>query len=549
MAAQRAIFSRRRTTIHSLPVELLVRIFGLGAGFDDPYAGSPFLLKPEQAYVPMPSSNFQVVVSHVCQYWRQVALRAPHLWTTLHFREKHHIERAMEYLARCTRSTTCLLDILFDSVSEEDHIPGVTLYKDEVRTIFQTIIPHVKRWRSFHLKICDNDCKGLARQFLSTCGPAPNLETLQLYHFEDYRTTQNLYLATYRPPVVVFNNSLPQLKNISLIGVNLPWEKSPFLMNLHKLELALHPDNIRPPYRWWRRMLQMSPGLETLCLHYSGPKTTSGDKASDWPIDEEKIVLPRLQELSLTDLDPDHLCFLLERLKIPTVKTLTLDLPDQDFTAVLELLTRYSFDTKGDSDPNNNNNNNPGTRSRAPITTLSNLDTLVIRALDCSWSSWVACFKALQRLRKLEVDFTRVQSRFWRLFVEDCGDREAQFAQKWTRDPSTILPCLENFKVSGISGKDILDGLLHIYQPSRFHSCQKQPKWIIGWAEKRRGMDVELDALIDRGYWSPIPGCMEMRILIEPFDDDDEEVMEEAEEIPIGSEPEEGSESTDISST
>ena len=540
MAAQRAIFSRRNTAIHALPVELLTRIFVLGASFDDPYAESPFLLKPEQAYVPMPSSNFQVVVSHVCQYWRQVALRAPHLWTTLHFRETPHIERAREYLTRCTRSTAFLLDILFDSVSEEDHTPGVTIYKDEVRTIFQTIIPHVKRWRSFHLKICDNDCKGLARQFLSTCGPAPNLETLQLYHFEDYRTTQNLYLATYRPPVIVFNNSLPQLRNVSLIGVNLPWEKSPFLMNLHKLELALHPDNSRPPYRWWRRMLQMSPELETLCLHYSGPKTASGDK---WPVDEEKISLPRLQELSLTDLDPDHLCLLLERLKFPNVKTLTLDLPDQDFTGFLQLLTRYSFDADGPS------TGNAAMRSIAPIASLSNLDTLIIRALECSWSSWVTFFKTLRRLRKLEVDFTRVGPRFWRIFVEDCTDHEAQFSEKWPRKTPTIPPSLEIFKVTGISGKDILDGLLHNYQPSLFHPCQKQPKWIIGWTEKRRGLDVELDILIDRGYWSPIPGCTEARILIEPFDDDDEEAVEEAgiEEGPIGGE--EGSESADSFST
>lgn len=530
MAAQRAIFSRRQTAIHSLPVELLMRIFVLGAGFDDPYADSPFLLKPEQAYIPMPSSNFQVVVSHVCQHWRQVALRAPHLWTTLHFREKPHIERAKEYLTRCTRSTTFFLDILFDSVSEEDHTPGVTLYKSEVRTIFQTIIPHVKRWRSFHLKICDNDCKGLARQFLSTCGPAPNLETLQLYHFEDYRTTQNLYLATYRPPVVVFNNSLPRLRNVSLIGVNLPWEKSPFLKKLHNLELALHPDNIRPPYKWWRRMLQMSPDLETLCLHYSGPKTASGDKASEWPFDEEKILLPRLQELSLTDLDPDHLCRLLERLKIPAVKTLTLDLPDQDFTAFVELLTRHSSEVDGAA-----SNENAAPRSSAPIASLSTLDTLIIRALECSWRSWVIFFKTLRKLRKLEVDFTRVGPLFWRIFVEGCTNHEPHFSEKWTRNSPTMLPCLEIFKISGVSGKDILDGLCHIYQPARSHACQNPPKWIIGWTEKRRGADVELDALIDRGCWSPMVDCMETRVLIEPFDDDEEEVVEDAEteEIPL----------------
>ena len=527
MAAQRAVFWRRATGIHTLPVELLSRIFVLGAGLDDPYQDSPFLLKPSQAYAPPSSSNFQVLVSHVCIHWRQVALRTPSLWSTLHFREKPHISRAKAYLARCTRSSNYLLDILFDSVSEEDHTPDVTLYKDEVRTIFQIIIPHVKRWRSFHLKICDNFCKGLARQFLSTCGPAPNLETLQLYHFEDYRTTQNLYLATYRPPVIVFENALPRLKNVSLIGVNLPWDKSPYLMNLHQLELALHPDNIRPPYRWWKRMLQLSPELETLCLHYSGPKMAAGNQELVWPLAEEKISLPRLQELSLTDLDPDYLCILLERLNIPNVRSLTLDLPDQDFTPFLELITRHVSDASGAS----SDASIPPSHSPAgvPIISLSILDTLVIRALDCSWDSWLQFLSILKRLRVLHVDFSRVGPRFWRIFTGNYATSNVASLRSEPKGSLLILPCLEVLKVSGVCGEDIIAALRGRYRnPLPVHSHPKWPRWIIGWTEQRRGVDRELDALIDRGYWNPAHGCSGLRVVIEAFDpDEDDEELED----------------------
>ncbi|KAG6899794.1 hypothetical protein C0993_006918 [Termitomyces sp. T159_Od127] len=329
---------RRSASVYSLPVELLTRVFVLGAGYDYPYAGTPFLLKPDQDYYAVPSSHFQLLVSQVCHHWRQVALRTASLWSMLHFREPAHIARAQEYIARCS-SSPHLFDILVDTVADGDHIPGVTLCREELQQIFKLICPQVKRWRAFHLKICDHECKATARQHLSTCGPAPNLETLQLYHFEDYLTSQNLYLATYRPPVMVFSNDLPRLKNVSLIGVNLPWAHSPYLAHLHTIELALHPENIRPPYEYWDNMLRNSPDLQTLSLHYSGPRVANGDTKLVWPAEREQITIQSLENLSLTDLDPDYLVRLMGRLVLPGLKRLSLDLPDQDFTPFLELIT------------------------------------------------------------------------------------------------------------------------------------------------------------------------------------------------------------------
>ncbi|KAF9454870.1 hypothetical protein P691DRAFT_804231 [Macrolepiota fuliginosa MF-IS2] len=341
------MFAHRLTGIHALPVELLTRIIVLGAEDDYPYTDSPFLLKPDQNYYAIPSTQFQLTASHVCQHWRHVALRTPSLWTTLYFREYSHTFRAEAYLARCSPNPNRRLDILVDTVAPQDHIPGVTICLDELTTIFSLIMPHVTCWRAFHLKIRDNDCKLLARKNLGGSGPAPNLETLQLYHFEDFVTPQNLYIATYRPPVRIFSNSLPKLRNVSLIGVNLPWEQSPYLINLHALELALHSDSIRPPYKFWDRMLRHSPDLQRLFLHYSGPRNQDGTEDLVWTTlddgkgkgkEDEYILLESLWELSLTDLDPDYLCVVLNRLVMPNVKKLSLDLPDQDFTPFVELI-------------------------------------------------------------------------------------------------------------------------------------------------------------------------------------------------------------------
>ncbi|KAJ6621812.1 hypothetical protein B0H10DRAFT_1741571, partial [Mycena sp. CBHHK59/15] len=377
--------------VHALPVELLARIFILGAGYDYVYAESPFLLRPDEEHCSVSTSDFQLLVSHVCRHWRQVALRVSCLWTSLHFREPAHIPRAQAFLSRCSASAPHLLDILVDTVSLEDHIPGVTLCRDEMRVIFDLICPQVKRWRSFHLKVRENECKLIAREHLSTCGPAPNLETLQLYHFEDYRTSQNLYFATYRTPVMIFDNVLPRLKNVSLIGVNLPWAHSPYLLGLRCLELALHPDSIRPPYEYWDTMLRRSPHLQRLLLHYSGPRVAGAGSA--WPSARDRIRIASLEELSLTDLDPDHLCLLLQHLELPGLQKLSLDLPDQDFTAVVDLIAG-------------------GASGAPPVPALARLQVLRVTALECSPASWRALVRALTGLRTLEVDFTRVGDAF-----------------------------------------------------------------------------------------------------------------------------------------
>jgi len=508
-------FSHRLTGIHSLPVELLTRIFILGAGYDYPYAGSPFLLKPDEEYYAVPSSNFQLLASHVCHHWRQIALRTSCLWSTLHFREPSHIERAEEFLTRCTASDQ-LLDILVDTVAARDHIQGITLCREEIQQVFGIIIPHVKRWRAFHLKVRENECKLAARQHLSSCGPAPNLETLQLYHFEDYRTSQNLYLATYRPPVMVFSNNLPRLKNVSLIGVNLPWAHSPYLVHLHHLELALHPESIRPPYEYWDNMLRNSPELRALSLHYSGPARVADGTKLVWPTTKESIHIGTLERLSLTDLDPDHLCLLMERLVMPGLKQLSLDLPDQDFTPFIGLIVGVQIQQSNslvfnsDTLSSLTSSETSGTRSlspsvvslvQLPFPALGRLETLVIAALECSVDSFHAFLLRLEGLRCLEMHFAPVRDGFFRLLVPPVP------AYGHTGH-APLLPSLRVVKLSGLPGEKVaefieyrerVEGGTTNIEDKRPGVC-KVESWNVEWSERNRGKDTMLDGLVDKGW-------------------------------------------------
>ncbi|KAH9480589.1 hypothetical protein JR316_0007189 [Psilocybe cubensis] len=514
--------------IHSLPIELLSSIFVFGAGFDN-YADSPFLLKPEKEYEPVPSSDFQVVVSHVCHHWREVALSTQSLWTTLHFGHPSHIPRAKAYLARCSNSATGLLDILVNTVSYETHArdPLRTLYDSALIDIFELIVPHVKRWRAFHLKISDHNCKGTARRFLSSCGPAPNLETLQLYHFEDFRTSQRLFEAIQKPPVTIFSNDLPRLRNVSLIGVNLGWDSSPYLSNLRTLELALHSENVRPFYVSWDRILQSSPGLQTLCLHYSGPKATTDDPSSQWPNADQKIQLKVLKELSLTSLDPDYLYDLVQRLYFPNLQVLTLDLPDLEYTSFITLLANPGI-----------SHIVTGTSTYIcpvpPMGSLHNLQTLVIRALDCSLKSWIEFLHSMPELRNLQVDFGRVGDRalFWSVFTQPstapASGREFSAKGRCVH-AGIVLPRLERFKFGGILGRDIIAALAYRYK-NRTKLTPSNQIWIIGWNGHVKA-DIERESLIERGFWMPDDEDKEeAKIIIRKYDDPEEEEIESIDE-------------------
>ncbi|TCD62233.1 hypothetical protein EIP91_007192, partial [Steccherinum ochraceum] len=317
-AAQRAMCH-----IHALPVELLSRIFLIGWQED-----------PLPDDILTSQTTFEALVSHVSHRWRDVALHIPVLWSIVHFRTHLHIHRAHTYLARNRHPH--LIDVFVDTCAQDEHLPGFTLFRDEFFPVFAVVIPHIARWRSLNLKVRDLQCKAHARSVLSTCGGAPHLETLHLWHVENWGNAERLYTAIGPPPVVVFDQTLPALKHIILTGVNLPWTHSPFLKNLTSVEFALHSDDVRMPYDLWRKMLLESPHLARLALHYSGPRFGAGD----WPDVGEKIVLPGLREVDLTNMEPAYLLALFRRLEMPGVKRVRLEfeLPDQDWTPFLRYL-------------------------------------------------------------------------------------------------------------------------------------------------------------------------------------------------------------------
>ncbi|TFY75810.1 hypothetical protein EWM64_g8200 [Hericium alpestre] len=283
----------------------------------------------------------------------------------------------------------------------------------------------------------------------STVADRPQLESLQLWHLQEWATSQNLFTATAKPPVKILNDDVPSLVNLSLVGVNLAWSQEEYLVALKQIEFALHSEGVRPSVKEWETLLRDSPDLERLSLHYSGPRI-------DGPWSSSPIELRVLRELSFTDMDPDVLCITMEHLSLPTLRVLELELPEQDFSAFLELVSN----------------------AETPYFPL--LDTLRVSALDCSTEAWSKFLLAVPKLSFLETDFRRVQHDFFQILFTKVprseepvsGTSESAIEEKRTSpDPPThsvggksvddppynvLLPSLAVLKVAGLPADRLL---------------------------------------------------------------------------------------------
>ncbi|CAL1713109.1 unnamed protein product [Somion occarium] len=292
-----------RCIINQLPPELLAYIFQLGVeleaeGEDDEDLFSDISSETEEEKPYLP---FEVLVSHVCKHWRDIATNLPNLWTSIDFAGPY--DRSITYLERAQQAP---LDISLDLEDLDADDPEV---KDLI-TIAGLILPRVSQWRTFELIVSDFSLMAIVLKNLSACPAAPILESLSLYNHDNIEDMDHFEPAALRDvPELLFNGNVPRLKKIALWGVHLLWERTPFLKNLEEIELAYHAEDVRPSYKVFTNMLKESPNLRSLALCNSGPaggpvdwleSVTEGHEGEPVPPPTTQISLPSLNQLALT---------------------------------------------------------------------------------------------------------------------------------------------------------------------------------------------------------------------------------------------------------
>lgn len=408
--------------------------------------------------------SFQVTVSHVCKFWREVALGTPALWSDIDLEIGKHAapsyRRASEYVSR---SKGYPLSIFIEVIEceeddesvyseQSDYIPPVT--NVQLREILDLLLPHTNRWRKFKLVAEDYIYFHAILTRLSYAPPAPLLEYLELHNLEEDLEPEYLSFPypSHKTPFVLFNNSVPKLQYVSLYGVHIDWHNTTFLKNLHHLELSYHSQDVRPSFNDFFTILRSCPGLRTLELCMSGPfgpphqwptflpPPPQDDHYHDPDIPasfttqpqvlDEHMILPRLHELKLSDQTPDDLAALFDRISMPALHTLEINFEDSEYTDFVQSYLIAPPKWQGSS----------SRESR-----FTNLKELRIIQLPCTPKAIAELYATLVNLETIDLDFNSLDEPFWEVLIPER-------VQGVTTPAHQLLPALHTVKVKGSNG-------------------------------------------------------------------------------------------------
>jgi len=387
-----------------------------------------------------PALPFQVLISHVCKRWRSVALDTPILWTRLHFEkgtslDQHQafIERAknapLEITIDCANGFETededggedvlhsfmnpvlqahdreLVDCLRNSIDRSDpslpdllndpdwhtkpgrdgHENNGTELNDytisEFSEILDLVIPRVQQWRQLSVSAYDYRWMYLLLARLHQCPPAEILEVLELYVHNNNEEEISFYPSELTARFTPFQGQAPRLVRCVLWGVHFNWDASlGMLGNLKELELIYHVEEVRPSYQTFEAILK-STNLQVLLLFLSGPAGTEEDwRHADYDI----IRLPSLEELILRHHPLQYVCSLLRFIDTPNLRSLGLDLVDDDYTEFAQDLCKAPFG-----------------RSK---TLLAGLEHLKLSGLPCNTAAMKKMLDELSELKSLNLN-------------------------------------------------------------------------------------------------------------------------------------------------
>ena len=213
---------------------------------------------------------FSIVVSHVCRHWRNVALSTPSLWTTIVVGSApYELESSL-----LERSKSLPVDIYANFAPQHVfHTLGAPPDED-VKLLLSMLIPHIHRWRTMQFTASGHHMGLFASAVSDLSIPAaPQLTTLRLHQYIKREEPEISEYPNISRHFTLFGGSAPLLTTIVLWGVYVDWDQ-PWIAaasNLRKLELAYHPDAVRPFWNQFATILRGAPALDKLILHKSGP--------------------------------------------------------------------------------------------------------------------------------------------------------------------------------------------------------------------------------------------------------------------------------------
>jgi len=389
-----------------------------------------------------PWPPFPIVVSHVCRHWRNIAFSTPSLWTTITVppEERPPYEFAMTLLER---SRGLPIDIYIDCEPHEHDCDVEPPSDADLKFLLSLLIPHIHRWRTMELSVSEYHHMYVFLSAVSdpSTPTAPQLETLELYHHEEMEEFDSFGYHSMSKHFTLFGGSAPSLTRLVLWGVHVDWNQ-PWIAsasNVTDLELAFHPEDVRPSWAQFASILRGASALEKLSLRLSGP---SGDPP-EWFIEptpgspadlNAPVQLPRVTDFILAFHSQARAIGLLRKFYLPALKNLVLDFDDGDYTELVHELAGPATSLSLSSAQE---------QSRS---LLSKLESLKIAGLPCRLECVHTLYGELQNLTSLNLSLSYLPPNFLDILCTPC--RLAGRGDIW-------LPRLATLYVSGTFGEQL----------------------------------------------------------------------------------------------
>ena len=330
--------SKPRTTVHSLPNEVLTEIF-VAATFAS-----------EESRLDIPD-----ILSHVSSRWRAIVLDTSLFWTFIVVTFPFAAKQIARAKAALVRSKGRPIDVHIDvrdpewtwEFDEDQH----AVRSVDMVEIMEWLGPSHPRWRSLSVLTDNWEPMQTLLAYSTMFSSLPALETLSLNRCNAYAGLPGT-TPDFVTPTELFggNASLPKLRHVVLSGVHIDYSCSGF-KDLISLDLRHQPHGVSPSLRELRQILSASPELNSLSLVALSPSCSHGlEELKDVP-----IAMTHLKELTLGWWSVEDAVELLEMFQTPAVEKLSLedvglsllgtlehpaldDLPAHDSTPILGVL-------------------------------------------------------------------------------------------------------------------------------------------------------------------------------------------------------------------
>lgn len=226
---------RLQSPIQRLPDELLSVIFEIGV-----------LDRNEEDSIMLSSLML------VCQYWRDVAVNTPTLWSYIVTGTHHAIDRARLKLER-SKSVPLHVVVDFSPRMEYGSVTTETLVH-----AMDLLRPSIWRWKTFHLTVPN---RPQAHATLMRCRErAPLLEVLSV------RVCHSMQEDHYSsPPIPLFDGRTPRLRSCSFTSFNFNWDLN-LVSRLRVLKLGGYWNGFAPSVDVILGIIRACPHLEEFAL-------------------------------------------------------------------------------------------------------------------------------------------------------------------------------------------------------------------------------------------------------------------------------------------